>query len=178
MTSASIAPMQLTNEQKTKVIEWVAKGEGLSEIQRKLISEFNITLTFMDVRFLVDDLGAKLKDKEVPKAKTPPIAPATPPAPAADHDDGMPEEELDEEPGPAAEDGVLTNVKVDLDLVTKPGTVVSGNVVFSDGVKASWALDMHGRLALGAAKPGYRPSPADIRAFQKELEAQLKQKGF
>ncbi|MEI6807787.1 MAG: hypothetical protein WCN95_03620 [bacterium] len=169
--------MQLTNEQKAIVTGWVAKGEGLSEIQRKLISEFNITLTFMDVRFLVDDLGVKLKDKDVPRAKTPDLSTATPPEAGPEAD--LPDEEADmEDTQPASPDGLLTNVKVDIDLVTKPGTVVSGNVVFSDGVKASWALDTYGRLALGASKAGYKPGQADIQAFQKELGVLLKQKGF
>ena len=72
--------MELTSEQKKTVAGWVANGEGLSEVQRKLASEFNITMTFMDVRFLVDDLGVTLKNKQVSQSKTTQISPEKGPA--------------------------------------------------------------------------------------------------
>lgn len=171
--------MELTNEQKKTVAGWVSNGEGLSEIQRKLVSEFNVKMTFMEVRFLVDDLGVKLKNKQVSQSKSPSISPAK--APEADSEAELPDEDEKaafEEPEPANADGVLPNISVEIDMVTKPGTVVSGTVVFSDGVKASWALDTYGRLALSAGKGGYKPGPADIRAFQQELGKQLKKRGF
>ena len=48
--------MSLTPEQKQIVSTWVTAGDNLSAVQKKLFVEFNITLTYMDVRFLVDYL--------------------------------------------------------------------------------------------------------------------------
>src|SRR4051794_21005429 len=76
--------MSLTPEQKQAVVSWVAAGDNLSAIQKKLTEQFQISMTYRDVRFLVDDLNLELKDaapkvdaSDVTKAK----APATP-APA------------------------------------------------------------------------------------------------
>jgi hypothetical protein len=58
---------ELTKEQISKVSEWVKEGASLSIIQGKLSSEFKISMTFLDVRFLVDDLNLTLLEKEEPK---------------------------------------------------------------------------------------------------------------
>ena len=55
--------MDLSSEQKTALSEWVGQGMGLPEIQRKLAADFGINLTFMDVRFLIDDLDLDIKDQ-------------------------------------------------------------------------------------------------------------------
>jgi hypothetical protein len=175
--SASIRPMELTSEQKKAVTDWVAKGDGLSEVQRKLASEFNITMTFMDVRFLVDDLGATLKNKQTAQPKAIPASPNDDLTTGAAAGAPADEEAVEDLPPPAA-DGVISNVKIDIDVIMKPGAIVSGTVVFSDGVKASWSLDTSGRLALSASKEGYRPGPDDVRAFQQELTKQLQKRGF
>ena len=52
--------MSLTPEQKQTVATWVAAGDSLSTIQKKLGEHFKLSLTYMDVRFLVDDLGLEL----------------------------------------------------------------------------------------------------------------------
>ena len=53
--------MSLTDEQKKEVSLWVAAGANLAEVQRRLKEEFQITTTYMDARFLVDDLKLELK---------------------------------------------------------------------------------------------------------------------
>jgi len=58
-----------------------------------------------------------------------------------DEPDAMVEEPgLDEEPvgDPAAVPAGLSGVKVELDRVVRPGTVVSGTVTFSDGTAGKW----------------------------------------
>lgn len=153
--------MELNAEQKDQVKAWVAEGCGLSEIQRRLSSECGLNMTFMDVRFLVLDLGLEIQDKTV---KEPQAQPASEP------------EVLQEEP----KDDWLPGggVQVDIDRVVKPGALVSGTVVFSDGVQANWSLDQMGRLALQAADPGYRPSAEDVQAFQQSLQDELAKRGF
>jgi hypothetical protein len=48
--------MNLDEAQKEKVRAWISQGLKLSEIQNKLASEFGIRMTYMETRFLMDDL--------------------------------------------------------------------------------------------------------------------------
>src|SRR5437588_13045064 len=54
--------MTLSPEQKQAVSSWVAAGDNLSAVQKKLTEQFKLSLTYRDVRFLVDDLNLELKD--------------------------------------------------------------------------------------------------------------------
>jgi hypothetical protein len=73
--------MSLTPEQKQAVASWVAAGDNLSALQKKLSEQFQLSLTYRDVRFLVDDLNLELKDA-APKVDTSDVT-KTPPAKAA-----------------------------------------------------------------------------------------------
>ena len=193
--------MTLSPEQRAAVSQWVAAGDSLAAIQRKLTEELKLSMTYMEVRFLVDDLGLELKSPAPAKPATPPpAAPAEPPAKkglfgklkdavtggssdTADADLPAEEELLDEDlpadiPPDAAAPAGLANVKVEVDRLTRPGTLVSGSVTFSDGVSAKWAMDQYGRLMLDAADKAYKPAQADIQAFQAELGAQLQRMGY
>ena len=55
--------MELSEQQRQSVKEWLATGASLSDVQKNLKNEFNITLTYMDVRLLVLDVGAAVQDK-------------------------------------------------------------------------------------------------------------------
>lgn len=191
--------MNLTPEQKQAVVSWVAAGDNLSAVQKKLAEQFQVSLTYRDVRFLVDDLNLELKDA-APKVDTSDITKAPPPkAPAPsgasekkgffdkakeklglgkDEDDeaGLEEDlgsELDEVPGAG-------NVSVNVDDVTLlPGALASGSVRFSDGVTAKWVVDQYGRPGFTeVSTPGYRPSPGDAQAFMQELSLALQKRGF
>jgi len=156
--------MQLTDTQKQTVAGWAKDGLSLSEIQKSLESEFGITMTYMDVRFLVLDIGCEIQDKGKHAG-----AEAKNSVEDSDPDPGIPD---DGEPA-------FGSVSVDIDRVVKAGAVVSGTVVFSDGVKAAWAVDNLGRMVLDpGANEGYRPSEEDIRAFQEELKSQISRRGF
>ncbi len=190
--------MSLTPEQKQAVASWVAAGDTLSAVQKKLSEQFKITMTYRDVRFLVDDLNLSLKDaapkvdaSDVSKAPVPP--PKAPEkkglidklkekvgmAPDAVEEDDLPPEALAEEPGdyPGQPAGA-GQLSVDLDRVVRPGFMVSGSVTFSDGVSGKWALDQMGRLMLETPQKGYQPSAADVQAFQRELQMQLQRQGY
>ncbi|QYY36423.1 hypothetical protein [Ruficoccus sp. ZRK36] len=170
--------MELNDEQKAQVAAWVREGLGLSEVQKRLAEELDINMTFMDVRFLVDDLDLELVDK-APKpdadlSKAPP-----PPAPAAAPE---PFGEEGPVPFPGAEDepaGLGSSVSVDLDKVQRPGAVLSGSVTFSDGKTMDWQLDQMGRLGLipRGDDAEYRPSEEDLGAFQMELQRELQRSG-
>ncbi len=165
--------MQINDEQKKLVTDWVKEGCSLSEIQRRLADQLKLTMTYMDVRFLVIELGLDIKEQKKPAApvdlKAAPAA-AQPPAPEDDEMAGF-------EPEP--EPGVGGNVKVDVDRVVRAGAVVSGTVVFSDGVRAAWSLDQTGRLALATSdRKEYRPTQADAQAFQQAVVRELRKHGY
>lgn len=161
-----VIAMNLNETQQKTVSDWIAAGAKLAEVQSRLASEFKITLTYMEVRFLVDDLKLRLKDPEPPKpAAQPPAAPsATLPAAAS---------EL-----PADSPPVGGQVSVTVDQIARPGALVSGGVTFSDGMDANWYLDQTGRLGLVAKQQGYKPSPGDIQQFQAALEREMAKLGF
>lgn len=184
--------MSLTPEQKQAVIAWVTAGDGLSVVQKKLAEQFKLSLTYRDVRFLVDDLELALKDP-APKTDASDVTKApvakqngggVPNAPADDFADeaGLPPEESvpseDGLPGADVPVPAAGTLSVDVDRIVRPGAVASGNVTFSDGVSGKWALDQFGRLMLDTSQKGYKPSPADVQAFQMELQTQLQRHGF
>lgn len=158
--------MELTDAQKEAVAQWVREGLGLADIQRKLSEEFRLTMTYMDVRFLVLDLGLEVHDLISRKGGAVKIGE---------------ERTLESEPEPTEWDEEAPSgaaVRVEVDRVMKPGAMISGTVVFSDGVSAAWALDQFGRLAIEAGRPGYSPSSQDIQVFQSELRQTLARHGF
>ena len=53
-----------SDSQKRDIALWVNEGLGLSEIQKRINEDFGIVMTYMDVRFLVDDLNLDLVDLE------------------------------------------------------------------------------------------------------------------
>lgn len=199
--------MSLTPDQKQAVTDWIAAGDNLSTVQKKLTEQFKISMTYRDVRFLVDDLGLELKTpapkadaSDVTKAamKPPAASPAprgVPPPPAAADDltedeavtdesdagpEGLPpEEEFAEEPGvPGDAPAGASTLKLEVDRIMRPGAVVSGTVTFSDGVTGKWALDQYGRLMLDTPQKGYKPSADDVQAFQRELQTHLARQGY
>jgi hypothetical protein len=160
--------MTLTDAQKSEVSRWIAQGAKIAEIQSRLASELNVRLTYMEVRFLVDDLKLTPIDPEPVKAPEPAAAqPPTAPVPAA----APPAAPT---PPPAAGGTVAVSV----DQIARPGALVSGKVTFSDGQKAAWTLDQMGRLGLAADQKGYRPTPADVEQFQIALQNELSRAGF
>ena len=73
---------------------------------------------------------------------------------------------------------LFRSVTVD-NVVLIPGAMASGTVAFSDGVSGKWIVDQYGRPGFTEiSKPGYRPSPADSKAFVRELTAALQQRGL
>ena len=56
--------MDITESQKVMIADWVKQGETIAIIQRKLREEMELSLTYMDVRFLVDDLNLVYSESE------------------------------------------------------------------------------------------------------------------
>lgn len=172
--------MNLTPEQKSAVSEWVAAGDSLYAVQKKLSDQFKVSMTYMDVRFLVDDLNLQLKDPK-PTADASDVSKGAPPAEKkgfiekAKEKLGLapsgadPSAEADDDAGPPS------GVRVTVDKVTlNPNAMASGTVTFGDGVTGKWMVDHQGRPGLlEVSKPGYRPSAADAQAFMQELSLAL-----
>lgn len=164
--------MQLTDDQKQKVAAWIGEGAKLSDIQNRIAEEFGIRLTYMDVRFLADDLKVMPQD------------PPEPPKPAAEVAAPAPETATNSDsaaPTATPEDGVPAaggSVSLTVDTLARPGTIVSGKVTFSDGKGAAWYLDQTGRLGVSPEEQGYRPPAGDVEAFQMQLDRELQKLGY
>jgi hypothetical protein len=165
--------MNLDEAQRQKVSEWIQQGLKLSEIQSRLASELGVTMTYMDVRLLVDDLKLIPKDIEPPKPSPSLDGPANAPTAKPSPPGGKP----GHEPAPA-KPIAGGGVSVQVDQLARPGAVVSGKVTFSDGNTAEWYFDQMGRLGLVPEQPGYRPPGADLQKFQAALESELARLGM
>jgi hypothetical protein len=161
--------MQLTDEQKQKVAAWLADGLKISDIQTRLETECGLRVTYMDVRFLVDDLKLVPKDPPAPPAPAPEPVAAVPAAPAAAEPASL---LADPTAGPASK------ITLSVDQLAKPGTIVSGTVTFSDGKTAVWYLDQQGRLGVTPNEQGYRPPAGDVEEFQVLLDRELQKLGY
>ncbi len=156
--------MKLDETQSKKVAAWIEEGLKLADIQKRLESELGLRMTYLDVRFLVDDL--KLKPKDL----TPPPAPAVPAAPAPGATDAAAIPETAGQPA--------GRVSVSVDQITRPGAMVSGKVKFSDGISADWFLDQTGRLGLAGVDKTYKPTQEDVQEFQLQLQVELQKLGM
>lgn len=136
---------QISPEQLDMVRSWAAQAIDLNGIQKKLVTECGLHLTFMDVRFLLLDNGI-----EIATAPEPAPAPKEEPAAAP-------------EPPPAADGKPV----VTLDELYLPGALVSGKVVFPSGTRCAWQIDQMGRF--GWIEQTATPTPEELQAFQFEL---------
>ena len=162
--------MNLDEAQKQKISAWIAEGLKLSDIQKRIVSELGLSLTYMETRLLVDDLKLVPSDPVRPKEDKLATLAAPAPAPAAPAQSAP----LATEQTPAA----TGTVTVTVDNVARPGTMVSGAVKFSDGQTGAWYMDQMGRLGVAPSKQGYKPSAADVEAFQQVLEGELSRLGL
>lgn len=145
--------MELSKDQKTQIANWIEAGETLAQIQKRITEEWGKPLTYMEVRFLLDDLSLNFSETKKPEA-----------SPKATDD--------------ITELEPIEGVQVEVDKVTRPGTMASGQVIFSDGKRAAWQIDSFGRLGLIPSEEGYRPSEPDLQEFQLALQKELKTLGL
>ena len=159
--------MNLTDQQKETVKKWVAEGKGVSEIQRLLSSEFGIDMMYIDVRFLIDDIGAQIPSSGENAAdsaqEASPVDAEGPQSGSAGENEAQAENSGESSGG----------VRVTVSPIQRPGAVMSGDVVFSDGGMAEWVLDNSGRLGLNPSTPGYTPPQSDLPEFQQQLRKAL-----
>ena len=140
----------LTPEQVEQIKVWASEGDQLADLQRKINSEFKLSpsITYLDTRFAVIDLGIELIKEEEPE-----------------------EEKKEPETQELIPKGY---VDATVDEIVRPGFLASGKVIFSDGMKAAWGLDQMGRLKVDADDPSYQITDEDTLAFQEILRDKLK----
>jgi len=148
--------MKLSEDQLKSVAAWFAGGASLDEIQKRLVAEYGVHVTYFDLRMIVAELPQP-EEEEMGGSRS----------------------SATEEQDTDAQERVPPEVTVECDAIMIPGTMASGDVTFSDGVKGKWYLDQMGRLGLGGDLPqGYRPSPEDAALFQARLMEVLRAKGL
>lgn len=151
--------MNLSDTQKHQLKDWISQGLNLSTIYKYISDQWQIPITYLELRFLIDDLNfefPKEEEKEEPINEKAEAKTSTDP------------EELE----------LLHKVTLDVDKIMRPGTLISGSVTFSDGITASWQLDQQGRIGLIPTTEDYRPSQEDIQEFQVQLEEALHKAGY
>ena len=198
----------LTEEQKADVAKWFAAGASLDEIQKRMKAEFGVHMTYLDLRLMVADLPQPVETEPAAPdgpaheglahdgpAREVPAPPRRGTSSSGTPDSGTPDSSGTSSSGPASDDGTsaapkrydldapdgtppASDLTVEVDALTIPGTFASGAVTFSDGTKAKWYLDQLGRLGLDDVPPGYRPSPGDAALFQSRLVEALRARGL
>lgn len=144
-----------SDEQIAQMRSWMNELHSIGELQAKIQETFSKRLTYLETRFLMDDLRLQFHQ------------------PVESKPDKQPEAPLE---GTLVDAG-KGSVTVSLDPVTRPGMLVNGTVTFSDGQKATWGLDQLGRVSLQPETSGYRPSDDDRIEFQSALQKQLSEMG-
>jgi len=141
------------------VKDWVAEGAQMADVQKRLKDDFGFNATYMDTRFLSLDLALDFQvDEEEPEELTPDVV-------------ETPQVQKEAKLDPSKSTG--ESVSATLDQVARPGSMVSGTVTFSDGMKGLWLIDEMGRPSIDPDQPGYEPSEADLVSFQEELKGLL-----
>jgi hypothetical protein len=143
---------KLSSEQIDSLRQCAAAGGSMSDMQKLLKETYGISITYMDTRFLILDLGIEL----IEESKDEPA-------------------KIEEEKPVPVPTGTVTAT---MDTLTLPGALVSGKVTFSDGETAIWMLDQSGRPGLDPDTPGYRPTQEDIMEFQVQLRALIQKSGL
>ena len=137
-------------EIKKIVAKLLHEGSTLSEVQKILQSEHDLSMTFLDLRLLASELEGIDWTKGEEAEET------------------AEEKKKKKDEADAKMDGKTI---VDVSKIQRPGIALSGSVKFASGASADWILDQTGQL--GFEKSDGEPTPEDIQEFQAELQKSL-----
>lgn len=180
------------------IVEKLHEGMSLSDLQKLLAQEYQIRMTYLELRLLADELAVNWKKLDKPKtAENKPenghvdtVAENNQQyeyqkvAGEEDDDDDfadddeddneslLPEDDFDDDIDDSDEDGDGAT-KVLIDPQPRPGTMLSGKVKFASGLRAGWFMDRRGQLSLDLPEDAEQPSQEDILGFQQELQATM-----
>lgn len=155
-----------SKERDAFIVENLNAGISLSDVQQQLREQFDIRMTYLDLRMLAAELAIdwKKQDKPVPVAK--PESADTPSA-AADSVADADELLADDQPATSGK------TKVSVNKLVRPGMSLNGEVTFASGASGEWYVDNMGRLGLSLAENSSKPTPEDVQEFQTELQKEL-----
>jgi len=156
----------LTEEQIATIQSWADGGDGLSEIQSKLGSELEAKVTYLETRFLLEDIGVELKKEPEPE-----------PEPETEEEVGQ-DDSADSEALPESGDASGGELSLTIDKLQRPGAIISGKVTFAGSESATWWLDQMGQLGFEPENEAFSPTPEQMMAFQRELQAKIQQSGL
>lgn len=150
----------MDEQQRNQIIaEKLNEGYSLEEVQNFLAEEYDLNITYLDLRLIAADLEVDWKQQEDEKTVT-------------ENSSGQ---ILDDTQEPEAEAGGGSGgTQVTVDKVTRPDAVMSGTVSFASGAKAKWFIDHSHQLSLAPEEGSEKPSQDDIVEFQQELQKVLK----
>ena len=167
-----------TEERNQLIIDSINSGMSLSDLQKKLSTEYGENLSYLELRILASELAIDWEKQSKPKkvAPAPPPPPPEPePAEEAVEEEDFPEEEAEEED--IAEEDNEGHSVVTIDDVPRAQTAMSGSVVFPSGAKASWFMDRFGRLGIADLEEGApQPTQEDFDDFQIEIQKAMQEK--
>jgi len=158
----------MTNKERDAfIVESLNSGMSLSDVQQQLAEQFEIRMTYLDLRMLAAGLAVdwKKQDKPVPVAKP---EPADTPL-ATDDSAVMDNDAVDLADQPATSG----KTKVSVNKLVRPGMSLNGEVTFASGASGEWYVDNMGRLGLSLAENSSKPTPEDVQEFQTELQKAL-----
>ena len=159
----------LSDDQISTIKAWAESGDVLADIQRKMNDDMEIKVTYLETRFMLEDLKIELLPEPEPEPE---------------------EEDSTEEASPEAEDGEAADDPADekiptedeavvsIDKIQKPGALISGKVTFAGGLTTPWWLDQMGQLGMEPFDEDFKPSEAQLMSFQKELQAAIQKSGL
>ena len=152
------------NERDRLIASLLGEGKSLSEVQKILQDEYDMQITYMDLRLISSDLDVNWEkcDKNQPK-----------PTDKVIDNDNPDNTSLDDAGWGSNGDGKTV---VNVSKVVRPGAVMSGDVKFKSGATAEWQLDPLGRLGLNPTANSAKPTEEDIQDFQIELQKALQGK--
>ncbi len=152
----------LSGVQIESIRRWVAEGAQMADVQKRLKDDFGCNVTYMDTRFLSLDLDLEYHVDEEPE-----------PEPELQPDSDMASVDSTPAASPETVPEGGEGLTATLDQVARPGSMVSGAVTFSDGMKGVWLIDEMGRPSIDPDQAGYQPSESDLMAFQQKLQVLL-----
>ncbi len=136
-------------ERNQLIAKLISDGMSLSDVQKALKDEYNIQMTYMELRLISSDLDVNWEKCDAKAAAAKPKV-------------------ID--PNDTVDDGGLGGTQVNVNKVVRPGAVMSGDVTFASGARADWQIDPMGRLALNPIGDSGKPTEADLQEFQMELQ--------
>ncbi len=136
------------------IVAKLNEGCSLGDIQKQLEEEYDLSMTYMNLRILAAELeGVDWSRQPDTGFKSKPVS-----------QDGLLGTDAEDHAG---------GTKVTVSKLARPGAAMSGSVQFASGAKAEWLLGSDGRIGLQPEPGSDKPTEKDLQEFQVELQKVL-----